>query len=177
MKKLDYYMNLNYPIEIQKIPEDQGGGYQACIPLLGKYAFLGDGETVEEALENLNETKEYLFNRYLERGIKIPEPVTEEEKEYSGRFVLRIPNELHRSLALEAKKNDSTLNQFCLYLLTRKSYLNTIQEEVKLIHQQVTDIFNHIKEISYDVEQLSWPQHEKCANVVDMNHYEYPQCG
>lgn len=33
-KDFNYYMSLNYPVEISVIPEDEGGGYLACIPLL-----------------------------------------------------------------------------------------------------------------------------------------------
>ncbi len=126
-KNLAYYMNLNYPIEIIKIKEEEGGGFQASIPLLGKYAFLGDGETIEEAIMNLTEIKKYLFEKYLEQNIPIPEPGEDEEKGYSGKFVLRIPSELHRYLSLEAKKNKTTLNQYCLYLLTKTSLLNSLQ--------------------------------------------------
>ena len=118
-KNLEYYLTLNYPIEIIKIKEEEGGGFQASIPLLGKYAFLGDGETIEEAIVNLAETQKYLFQKYLEQSIPIPEPGEEEEKEYSGKFVLRIPAELHRYLSFEAQKNKTTLNQYCLYLLTK----------------------------------------------------------
>lgn len=31
-KDFNYYMSLNYPVEISVIPEDEGGGYFACIP-------------------------------------------------------------------------------------------------------------------------------------------------
>jgi len=126
-KNVEYYMNLNYPIEIIKIKEEEGGGFQASIPLLGKYAFLGDGETIAEAVANLTETKKYLFQKYLEQDIPIPEPQEDEEKEYSGKFILRIPAELHRYLSLEARKNKTTLNQYCLYLLTKTSLVNSIQ--------------------------------------------------
>jgi len=40
-------------VEVTKIPDDEGGGYSACIPLLGRNAFISDGETIDEALENL----------------------------------------------------------------------------------------------------------------------------
>ena len=52
-KNLKYYINLKYKIKITKIPDDEGGGYNACIPLLGSYALQGDGETKKEAIENL----------------------------------------------------------------------------------------------------------------------------
>ena len=155
-KNLNYYLNLNYPIEIVKIDEKDGGGYQASVPLPGKYAFLGDGETIEEAIENLNETKAYLFQKYLEKGIPILEPDERSEKEYSGRFILRIPSELHRFLSIEAKKNETTLNQYCLYLLTRKSFLNSIQEELKEIGDEVKSAFLKIKEIDYKFEHSGW---------------------
>ena len=80
-KGLDYYMGVDYPIEIRKIKEEEGGGYMATIPLLGKYAFVGDGETAEEALKSLDEIKEYLFEKYLKEGISIPDPPEDDEDE------------------------------------------------------------------------------------------------
>ena len=68
-KNPGYYMSLKYPVEIIEIDENEGGGYQASIPMLGRYAFLGDGETIEEAINNLNRNKEYLFQKYIDEGI------------------------------------------------------------------------------------------------------------
>ena len=151
-KQLKHYLDLEYPVEIRKIPEEEGGGYSASIPQLGKYAFVGDGETVEEALASLNEIKSYLFEKYLEQGIPIPEPEKEEEREYSGKFLLRVPKELHRFLALEAKQNSTTLNQYCLYLLTRKSFLKSIQDDLSEVKENIQDVFSRIKNIDYKIE-------------------------
>ena len=71
-KTLEYYLKIPYPVEITEISEEDGGGVLASIPLLGKHAFLGDGDTVEEALHNLEEIKRYLFQKYLEQEIPIP---------------------------------------------------------------------------------------------------------
>lgn len=54
-KDFNYYMSLNYPVEISVIPEDEGGGYLASIPLLP--GCMTDGETVEEAYTNLQDAK------------------------------------------------------------------------------------------------------------------------
>lgn len=143
-KNVEYYMSLHYPIEVVAIPEKDGGGFQASIPLLGKYAFLGDGETIDEAVNNLNSVKEYLFKRHIEKNIPVPEPQDEDTKEYSGRFVLRIPAELHQFLATQAKLNGSTLNQYCTYLLTRKSYMNNIQDEISKMNKEMADAFSKI---------------------------------
>ena len=61
-------------MEIYKIPDDEGGGYSACIPQLGRYAFLADGNSPNEAVANLDKVKRDLFEDYLDRNITIPEP-------------------------------------------------------------------------------------------------------
>ena len=40
-KDLNYYLSLNYASEISVIPEDEGGGYLACISLLPYFALNG----------------------------------------------------------------------------------------------------------------------------------------
>jgi len=164
-KDLKYYLNLNYPIEVVKIKEEDGGGYQASIPMLGRFAFVGDGDSIEEALNNLEKVKKILFKKYIDQNIPIPEPEIEEEKKYSGRFVLRLPTELHRFLALEAKKNKTTLNQYCTYLLTRKSYLHNIQEELISLSEEIRDVFTRIKEIHYKIDHPK--QSSSTINIED----------
>lgn len=117
-KDIKYYLSLNYKITLEKISEDDGGGYSASIPNLGKYAFHGEGETVEDALNNLEEVKEFLFASYLENGTNIPEPATEEDQAYSGKFLMRVPKQLHRILAVSAKKEGLSLNQYVQFLLS-----------------------------------------------------------
>lgn len=118
-KKLDYYLSLDYPVEIRRIEESLGGGYVASIPTLGSQAFVGDGETPQEAYENLQAAKKEIFEEYLEKGIAIPEPVDQTEyEEYSGKLLVRMPKELHAKLAAAAKQNNSSLNQFIVYALS-----------------------------------------------------------
>ena len=69
---LEFYLKIPYPVEVTEINDEEGGGFLASIPLLGKHAFLGEGDTLEEALANLEEIKKYLFQKYLEQGIPIP---------------------------------------------------------------------------------------------------------
>ena len=42
-----------------------------------------------------------------------------EERTYSGNISLRIPKDLHRELVGGAKEQGVSLNQYCLYKLTR----------------------------------------------------------
>lgn len=118
MKDLKYFMALPYLIEIQPISARKGGGYDASIPLLGKRSVCGYGETIDEALKNLQQVKEERLGEYLEEGLDIPEP-DEEEDSYSGKFIVRIPKSLHKELTQRAKKNEVSLNHYTSFLLTR----------------------------------------------------------
>ena len=57
----------------------------------------------------------------LEEGIEIHEPDSLDE--YSGQFKLRIPRSLHRSLVEHSKKEGISMNQYCVYLLSRNDAL------------------------------------------------------
>lgn len=117
-KAINYYMSLPYKIEVERIPPGEGGGFSASIPQLGRNAFLGDGETPEEAIRMLTEVQREIFIDYIKAGVEIPEPERKDE-EYSGKFVIRVPKYLHKELVDEAKKNRVSLNQFVLSLLAK----------------------------------------------------------
>lgn len=149
-KELGYYMKLPYTVAVDPIPEDEGGGYMASIPQLGRFALSADGETIEEALDNLERIKEERFSEYLTKGLTIPEPQRDEE-EYSGNFVVRIPRFLHRELALIAKSNGVSLNQFVVSLLSSglqqdkfASLLDNMANEIELVR-------THVFELGYKV--------------------------
>jgi len=42
-------------------------------------------------------------------GVPVPEPIS--ERSYSGRFVVRVPEDVHRHLALEAAEQGVSLNR------------------------------------------------------------------
>ena len=43
---------------------------------------------------------------------------------YSGQFKLRVPKALHKLLSQHAKQEGISMNQYCVYLLTRNDALN-----------------------------------------------------
>lgn len=147
-KDLQKYMDLNYPIEIRYIHEDEGGGVSATIPFLGSDAFVGDGETINEALENLKRVKGILFKYYLENNIKIPLPPKTED--YSGKFVLRLPKYLHQELVEKAKEEEVSLNTFCVSLLSQKIGNISFKNNIELIIQ---DLKRLIKSEFYEQKQ------------------------
>lgn len=73
-------------------------------------------ETQAEAYELAIDTIETLAEIFTERGKKLPEP-REPVDEFSGRVTLRLPKDLHRALALEAERQDISLNQYLVSAL------------------------------------------------------------
>ncbi|OGP61805.1 MAG: hypothetical protein A2V67_10195 [Deltaproteobacteria bacterium RBG_13_61_14] len=116
-KTLAYYMELPYEVMLRKLRPEEGGGFLACIPLLGENRCVGDGETPQGALKDLEEVKKDLFADYLKRGEMIPEPAKPDEK-FSGKLLLRIPKILHCQLSQAAKENETSLNSYITYLLS-----------------------------------------------------------
>lgn len=113
MYSIDYYLALPYRIEI--IPDTEEGGFVVRYPELT--GCLTSGKTIPAALRNAEDAKKAWLEAALEQGIDIPKPSVMEE--YSGQFKLRLPKSLHRSLAQHAKEEGISMNQYCVYLLSK----------------------------------------------------------
>ena len=113
MKTLNEYMALPYRMEI--VEDKEEGGFVVSFPDLP--GCITCGETVESAVANAMDAKKAWLEAALEEGIAIHEPDSIDD--YSGQFKLRIPKSLHRLLAEHSKREGISMNQFCLYLLSR----------------------------------------------------------
>ena len=113
MKTIEDYMALPYRMEL--VPDTAEGGYAVSFPDLPGCVSCGD--TLESAVKNGEDAKKAWFAAALEDGIEIPEPDNLEQ--YSGQFKLRIPKSLHRQLSEHSKREGISMNQYCLYLLTK----------------------------------------------------------
>lgn len=118
MKTLNEYMALPYKMEI--IEDQEEGGFVVSFPDLPGCITCGD--TVESAIANANDAKKAWLEAALEEGIAIYEP--DRLEDYSGQFKLRIPKSLHRILAEHSKKEGISMNQYCLYLLSRNDAMH-----------------------------------------------------
>jgi antitoxin HicB len=114
-QSLDYYLKLNYSVTLY--PDEEEGGYVAEIRDLP--GCITQGETLEEAVNNINEAKELWIETVYASGKKIPLPST--ATNYSGKLLLRIPKYLHRRLAETAKNEGVSLNQYILSVLSEAS--------------------------------------------------------
>jgi predicted HicB family RNase H-like nuclease len=72
---------------------------------------------VKAAVANAADAKRAWLQAALEDGLPVREP--DDLENYSGQFKLRIPKSLHRSLAEHARQEGISMNQYCVYLLSR----------------------------------------------------------
>lgn len=113
MKNINDYLSLPYKMEL--VPDPDEGGFIVSFPDLPGCITCAD--TMEKALSNAQDAKRAWLEAALEDGYPIPEP--DVLAHYSGQFKLRIPKSLHRQLAEHAKREGISMNQYCLYLLTK----------------------------------------------------------
>lgn len=113
MKTLNEYLELPYRMEI--VEDRDEGGFVVSYPDLP--GCITCGETVESAVANARDAKRAWLEAALEDGIPIQEP--DDLENYSGQFKLRIPKSLHKSLTEHAKREGISMNQYCVYLLSK----------------------------------------------------------
>ncbi len=113
MKTLNDYMKLNYRMEI--IEDRDEGGFVVSYPELP--GCITCGETIESAVASALDAKKAWLEAAIDEKIEIHEPDSLEN--YSGQFKLRMPRSLHRSLAEHSKREGISMNQYCVYLLSK----------------------------------------------------------
>ena len=111
-KPVEYYLNLSYEIEVQK---EEEGGFVVSIPVLpGCITQVEEWGEAEDAIE---EVRRIWIQTAYEDGVKIPLPKS--AKEYSGKFVLRIPRSMHRNLDTRAQEEGVSLNMLVVSLISQ----------------------------------------------------------
>lgn len=113
MKMLNEYMAMSYRMEI--VEDKDESGFVVSYPELP--GCITCGETIETAIANALDAKKAWLEAALEDGIEIQAPDSLED--YSGQFRLRMPRSLHRSLAEHSKREGVSMNQYCVYLLSK----------------------------------------------------------
>ena len=108
MKKTDRYLKI-----VEWSEED--GCYVGTCPGLVYGGVHGDDET--KVYLELCQAVAEAVEMYEADGKPLP-PATA-NKEYSGRFVLRVDKELHREVAIRALRADESLNSYCQRILKK----------------------------------------------------------
>lgn len=110
---LEYYLNLEYPYTV--VPDD-GSFFIEFPDLPGCMTQVEDASEIGAMADEIRIL--WLQSAYEDTDLPIPEPVT---KEYSGKFVTRVPKSLHRDLAQAASREGMSLNAYVNYLLAERN--------------------------------------------------------
>lgn len=121
---------LSKPYARRLIP-DETGGYTASIQEFpGCFA---EGETPQDAIENLNKAAESWVEVALLNGYEIKEPTA--YYGYSGKIALRVPRGLHKQIAELSELEDTSINQLIVTALSEyvgcKNTYNLITKSIQ----------------------------------------------
>lgn len=104
---------IEHPFTVRRLSFQEGSGYLAeAIYLKG---CMADGETIDEAIHNLEDAIVSWIKTAQELGRPIPSPTQEDQ--CSGKWVIRTPKSLHRKLTELSKKEGVSLNTLIVSLL------------------------------------------------------------
>lgn len=103
---------------------------------------VGQGETMDEAMKELEANEQEWIETAREVGIPIPEIPIEKLQEYSGKLTLRVSPAVHRKAALLAKKEGISLNQYLNDAIVAQ---NSERSTVNYVSQGVTNMLDQLK--------------------------------
>lgn len=106
-------MKNKYKIDILWDPDDKI--YIATVPELN--GCMSHGSTEFEALKNVEKAISGWIKTAKSFKMIIPEPIP--QKKFSGTFNVRVPKDVHRTLALKATEQKVSLNHLVSQLLSR----------------------------------------------------------
>lgn len=119
---IDDYLALEYPYTV--VP-DEGSFFVSFPDLPNCFTQVDDAGEIAAVAEEIRTL--WIESEY-ERGATIPEPAT--QTKYSGKFVLRIPKNLHRDLAVAADREGMSLNAYAGYLLAERNVGNNLTSQL-----------------------------------------------
>lgn len=130
---LNDYLALDYPFQVIADPD---GGYVIEFPDLP--GCLTQVDSVNEIGPMAEDARQGWIETAYDHDIAIPLPSYPEE--YSGKFNLRLPRSLHRSLAEAAERQGVSLNQHVLTLLARGDALAPVEQRLNRLENQLGSI-------------------------------------
>ena len=150
---------------LRELSAEDGGGWLAEIPDLP--GCMSDGETPQQAIENLEDAKIAWIETALKRGQDIPLP-EEEVDYYSGKFTLRIPKTLHRELAQAAKKEGVSLNSY-IQTLIAYNFGRMIPADAHLkspdTHLKIEYLGPMILKDPFEASKEAWSRHRQASSA------------
>jgi predicted RNase H-like HicB family nuclease len=102
-----------FPYRIVVCWSDEDSAYVAEVPEIP--GCMADGPSPEAAIKEAKKTVRLWIEVAKKEKREIPRPI--DRRRYSGKFLVRVPPELHRKLDFEAKSQKVSLNRLIAHKL------------------------------------------------------------
>lgn len=128
---LDEYLKLSWHFAVESSEWEGEEGYWAWVSELPNCSTFAP--TQSGALAAVSKLLPSYLKAALESGATIPTPTSRdpEADDVGGTIVLRLPKSLHIGLKHAAQTENTSLNQFALYALTKMVYQTNAPESLK----------------------------------------------
>lgn len=145
-KPLTDFLALRYRFEVIADPD---GAYVVRFPDLP--GCITQVDRLDEIPELAEEVRALWIETEYELGHDIPLPSYPEE--YSGKFNVRLPRSLHRSLVEAAERNSVSLNHYVSDLLARGDAQARVERQLADIAAQVTALQPPLEPVAREPRQ------------------------
>lgn len=146
-RSLADYLALEYPFHVVADPE---GGYVVLYPDLP--GCLTQVDDLADLPAMAAEARELWIETEYELGHEIPLPSYPEE--YSGKFNLRLPKSLHRRLAEAAARDEVSLNQYVVGLLSEGVAAGAVLAELRAMAAAQEQMRAELASLATSVEEI-----------------------
>jgi len=137
-ERTEDYMALRYPIDL--IPDADGGYVAEHRDLPGCFA---QGETPDEAVAAIDAARRAWIESRLDDGLPVPAPSN--EREYSGKFIVRMPRSLHAQLVRLAAKESVSLNQYVSTILASHAGSTPLRSFIEKSQGRLEDLLQDLR--------------------------------
>lgn len=141
LKTPDDYLKLPYSRIL--IPDD--GSYAAEI--LEFSGCFSQGETPDEAIENLENAARSWIQVALVQGLEIPEPFINQG--YAGKIALRLPRSMHKQATRLAERDGVSLNSFLVNAIAARigaeDFLSRLAKNIEMRLTNMERIISSIR--------------------------------
>jgi len=145
------------------IQQDTDGCFYAKVEEMeGCFA---EGQTAGEAWENIHDSMKNWMEIAQEMNVSIPLPKADQETEYSGKYLLRMPKKLHKELTETSEEEGISLNLLLVNLLSSRLPIHRIEKKIA----DLCDASNSLQ------QKVGWimNQQGKQDAIVTTGHYGF----
>lgn len=102
---------------------------------------MTEADTWAETYEMIMDAKEAWVEATLEMGRQVPPP--QEDLKFSGRLMVRVPQSLHKDLALRAEREGTSLNQLIVSLLAKNLPADALSAKLDEVLARIKALEEH----------------------------------